>query len=48
MLKWAGRSQVPDGVASTCIGDLAVRCPMCPLPGINLPEGWEDAPVELK
>ena len=21
-------------------GELAVECPACPLPGVNLPEGW--------
>jgi hypothetical protein len=25
-------------------GDLALFCPACPQPGINLPEGWENHP----
>lgn len=48
MLKWAGRGQVAEGVAKTSLGELAVRCPTCPLPGINLPEGWENAPLSSK
>ncbi|KAK0432576.1 hypothetical protein EV421DRAFT_1719432 [Armillaria borealis] len=28
--------------------DLAVLCPSCPWPGVNLPEGWEKAPAELR
>ena len=26
------------------IGDLAIFCPACPQPGINLPPGWENDP----
>lgn len=48
MLKWAGRGHVSDGVATTSPGELAVKCPSCPYPGINLKDGWEDAPKELK
>ncbi|KAI1783871.1 hypothetical protein LXA43DRAFT_902761, partial [Ganoderma leucocontextum] len=29
-------------------GDLAVRCPACPQPGINLPEDWRDDPDTWK
>ncbi|KAF7298285.1 CxC2 domain-containing protein [Mycena chlorophos] len=25
-------------------GELAIRCPACPRPGINIPENWQDAP----
>ena len=25
-------------------GDLALFCPACPQPGINLPQGWEKDP----
>jgi hypothetical protein len=25
-------------------GDLAIFCPACPQPGINLPQGWEKDP----
>jgi len=48
MLKWAGRANVPDGVASTQPGDLAIRCPSCPRPNVNLPIGWENAPEEFR
>lgn len=27
-------------------GDLALFCPTCPQPGINLPDGWENEPDE--
>jgi hypothetical protein len=45
MLKWGGRAHDVTGVAGTAAGELAVLCPSCPRPGVNLPEGWEDAPV---
>ncbi|KDR74714.1 hypothetical protein GALMADRAFT_70522 [Galerina marginata CBS 339.88] len=48
MLKWAGRGNDPSGVAGTKDGELGIRCPSCPWPGINLPDGWEDAPVGMK
>lgn len=48
MLKWAGRGQVADGVATTGPGELAVKCPSCPHPGVNLVDGWENAPKEMK
>jgi len=48
MLKWAGRANVPDGVASTQPGDLAICCPSCLRPNVNLPVGWEDAPEEFR
>ncbi|KAF7317384.1 CxC2 domain-containing protein [Mycena chlorophos] len=40
MLKRAGRGHAADGVAGTGIGELAVRCPACPRPDINLPSDW--------
>ncbi|PBK63572.1 hypothetical protein ARMSODRAFT_1023775 [Armillaria solidipes] len=48
MLKRAGRGHVDDGVAMMKAHDLAVLCPSCPWPGINLPDGWENAPLELR
>ncbi|KAF9543143.1 hypothetical protein CPC08DRAFT_649982 [Agrocybe pediades] len=48
MLKWAGRGHDIMGVDGTKDGELAVRCPSCPTPGINLPEGWESAPDDAK
>jgi hypothetical protein len=44
MLKRAGRGHAQSGVMGTRQGELAVRCPCCPVPGVNLPEGWENAP----
>jgi hypothetical protein len=41
MLKRAGRGHDPAGVVSTQLGELAVECPACPLPGQNLRKGWE-------
>lgn len=43
LLKWGGRAHDPAGVEATKPGQLAIRCPSCPYPGINLPEGWEEA-----
>jgi len=48
LLKWGGRGHDPAGVAATKAGELAVLCPSCPRPGINLPENWEDAPAATK
>ncbi|KAG6808347.1 hypothetical protein H0H92_004412 [Tricholoma furcatifolium] len=44
LLKRFGRGHDPTGAAGTRVGECAVLCPACPLPGINLPEGWERAP----
>lgn len=41
MLKRAGRGHDPTGAAGTAEGELAVECPACPKPGVNLPDGWE-------
>ncbi|KAF7345205.1 CxC2 domain-containing protein [Mycena sanguinolenta] len=46
MLKRAGRGHDPSGVWGTGAGELAVECPVCPDPRVNLPEGWESAPPE--
>ncbi|KAJ7446857.1 hypothetical protein B0H11DRAFT_1745318 [Mycena galericulata] len=46
MLKRAGRGHDPSGVFGTGSGELAIECPVCPHPGVNLPEGWENAPPE--
>ncbi|KAG1893303.1 uncharacterized protein F5891DRAFT_1196533 [Suillus fuscotomentosus] len=40
-LKCAGRGHDPAGVDATQEGELAVLCPACPHPGINLPPNWE-------
>ncbi|KAJ7792665.1 hypothetical protein B0H14DRAFT_3094155 [Mycena olivaceomarginata] len=46
MLKHGGRGHDPGGAEATKPGELAVRCPACPRPGINLPQGWEKASKE--
>ncbi|KAJ7178448.1 hypothetical protein C8R43DRAFT_1084402 [Mycena crocata] len=43
----AGRLHAPDGITGTKPGELAVHCRACPQPGVNLPEGWENAPPEV-
>ncbi|KAJ6480697.1 hypothetical protein C8R47DRAFT_1218545 [Mycena vitilis] len=47
MLKRAGRGNDGDRlVAETRPGELAVVCPACPQPGVNLPNDWELATEE--
>lgn len=41
--KRAGRGHDASGIEKTAQGGLAVTCRACPLPGINLPDGWEQA-----
>ena len=48
MLKRAGRGHSPSGVAGTQNGELAVLCPVCPRPNVNLPENWETVSDDLK
>ncbi|PPQ76700.1 hypothetical protein CVT26_004470 [Gymnopilus dilepis] len=48
LLKRAGRGNDPTGVAGTKNGELAIRCPSCPWPGINLAADWETAPANMK
>ncbi|OJT12474.1 hypothetical protein TRAPUB_10982 [Trametes pubescens] len=48
MLKRAGRAHCPEGIKGTGPGELAVRCPACPHPGINLPDNWQDVSDDLK
>ncbi|PPR05757.1 hypothetical protein CVT26_008661 [Gymnopilus dilepis] len=43
MLKRAGRGHDVSGVSGTKDGDLAIACPSCPHPGINLPVNWQEA-----
>ena len=45
LLMWAGRGHDPTGPEGTNPGDLALRCPSCPYPEINLPEGWRNVPA---
>ncbi|PBK59169.1 hypothetical protein ARMSODRAFT_983262 [Armillaria solidipes] len=48
MLKRAGRGHVDNGVNTTQDHDLVVKCPSCPWPEVNLPEGWDQAPPEMQ
>ncbi|KAL0564901.1 hypothetical protein V5O48_017133 [Marasmius crinis-equi] len=48
MLKRGGRGHVPDGISTTSEGELAVACPSCPRPNINLDEGWEKVPLHKR
>lgn len=43
LLKRMARGHSDVGANGTAEGECAVLCPACPLPGINLPEGWEEA-----
>jgi hypothetical protein len=48
-LKWAGYSGTNKKVQEVGRGDLAIFCPACPQPGINLPENWkEDSARQVK
>lgn len=46
--KRAGRGNVKMGIFTTKPGELAIVCPACPRPGINLPTDWDTAPDEFK
>lgn len=46
MLKRGGRGHDPEGAKGTKSGELAVRCPACLRPGVNLPPDWESAKKE--
>ncbi|KAF7327511.1 CxC2 domain-containing protein [Mycena kentingensis (nom. inval.)] len=45
-LKRGGRGHEVGGVGATQEGELALRCPACPRPGVNLPPDWQDASPE--
>ncbi|RDX39929.1 hypothetical protein OH76DRAFT_1366991 [Lentinus brumalis] len=47
-LKRAGRAHDPTGIPGTQAGELAVECPACPHPDINLPPNWEDVSDDLQ
>ncbi|KAF9472049.1 hypothetical protein BDN70DRAFT_819206, partial [Pholiota conissans] len=48
MLKRGGRGHDQAGVGATKDGELAIKCPSCPHPGINLPDDWAEAPQEQR
>jgi hypothetical protein len=41
MTKRGGRSYDPSGISGTSPGELAVLCPACPIPSVNLPPDWQ-------
>ena len=43
MLKRGGRAYDKSGVEGTPPGELAVLCPACPIPLVNLPSNWKSA-----
>ncbi|KAJ7030889.1 hypothetical protein C8F04DRAFT_1263380 [Mycena alexandri] len=46
MLKRSGRGHDPSGVEGTKPGGLAIECPACPRPDVNLPDDWGSASPE--
>ena len=48
MLKRAGRGHDSMGATGTLLGELAVECPACPQPEINLPDSWDAVVDESK
>jgi KDZ transposase family protein len=44
-LKWAGYAGRNKPVKDVKPGELAVFCPACPQPGINIPDNWKDDPA---
>ncbi|KAK0220577.1 hypothetical protein IW262DRAFT_1448720 [Armillaria fumosa] len=48
LLKRGRQAHDVTGPEGTKPGELAVLCPSCPRPGINLPSDWDQAPPHLK
>lgn len=48
LLKRGGRGHDSSGAAGTADGELALQCPSCPHPKINLDKEWSQAPPELQ
>jgi hypothetical protein len=48
MEKRGGRAHTSSGIEGTAVGELALRCPSCPHPGINLDDNWKDVAPEKK
>ncbi|KAF7321400.1 hypothetical protein MKEN_00660500 [Mycena kentingensis (nom. inval.)] len=40
LLKRRGRAHTTAPIVATGPGELAIRCPACPRPGVNLPDNW--------
>ena len=48
MAQYAGVGHTKDGINKIKPGDLALPCPACPRPGVNLPVGWETADESVR
>lgn len=48
MVKRAGFSSLEDENVTPRAGDLALTCPACPHPGINLPDNWESVDPSMR
>ena len=48
LLKRGGRAHDLTGAQGTSSGELAVLCPACPYPNINLPTGWGSVAENVK
>ncbi|KZT35076.1 hypothetical protein SISSUDRAFT_991001, partial [Sistotremastrum suecicum HHB10207 ss-3] len=47
MLKRGARAHDPSGIAATPKGELALQCPVCPIPKVNLPPDWQACTEKL-
>jgi hypothetical protein len=43
-LKWAGYAGTQKNIKEVGSGELAIYCPACPQPGINIPNNWMNDP----
>ncbi|KAK0435876.1 hypothetical protein EV421DRAFT_1716371, partial [Armillaria borealis] len=48
MLLRGGKGCEANRASNVGPGELAMECPACPNPGVNLHEGWESAPPEIQ
>ena len=48
MAKRGGRAYDSSGIEGTSPGELAVLCPACPLPSVNLPPNWHSVGKDLE
>ncbi|KAG1844233.1 hypothetical protein F4604DRAFT_1937641 [Suillus subluteus] len=48
LMKQAGRGNIMGGIYETEPGALAIKCPACPQPGMNLPEDWDKVEGSMK
>lgn len=48
LLKRGGRAHNSTGARGTSPGELAVLCPACPYPDINLPDDWKSVAKNLE